>query len=50
MVLFAGLCGLFWLFTYYYVPETKGQSVEEVTSKLKDRIDSKKKYKRVESQ
>ena len=35
LLVFAGLCGFFWLFTYVFVPETKGKTVEEIVSKFK---------------
>ncbi|XP_065896574.1 solute carrier family 2, facilitated glucose transporter member 1-like [Dysidea avara] len=35
LLVFAGLCGFFWLFTLLFVPETKGKSVEDIVSKFK---------------
>ena len=28
--LYALICGAFWLFTYFLIPETKGRSLEEI--------------------
>ena len=35
LLVFAALCGFFWLFTYLFVPETKGKTVEDIVSEFK---------------
>ena len=35
LLVFAGLCGLFWLFTCWFVPETKGRTVEDIVNNFK---------------
>eukprot|EP00118_Oscarella_pearsei_P009466 m.54688 g.54688 ORF g.54688 m.54688 type:complete len:502 (+) comp34391_c0_seq1:115-1620(+) len=47
MALFAGLSGLSWLFVYFYVPETKGQTVKEIASKIRKTVDKNREYMRI---
>lgn len=35
LLVFAAFCGFFWLFTFLFVPETKGKTVEDIVSKFK---------------
>ena len=37
--IFAVLCALFWLYLYIYLPETKGQSVEDVTEEFRRKLE-----------
>ena len=38
-LVFAVLLLLFWLFTYFKVPETKGKSISEITALFQDKDD-----------
>ena len=35
LLVFAALCSFFWLFTFLFVPETKGKTVEDIVNKFK---------------
>jgi Sugar (and other) transporter len=35
--LYGGVCIVFWLFTYFFVPQTKGRSLEEIERYLRSR-------------
>ena len=34
-IIFAVICGAQWTYLYFYLPETKGRSVEDITAELK---------------
>lgn len=36
--LFGAMCVIFWLFAYFFVPETKGRSLEEIERDLRSRL------------
>ena len=35
-IIFTITCTTFWIYLYYYLPETKGQSEEHITNKFKN--------------
>jgi MFS family permease len=42
-IIFAAVCGLFWLFMYFFLPETKGRTIDEIIQHFKDVTSSNKK-------
>jgi hypothetical protein len=38
--LYALICVAFWLFSYFFIPETKGRSLEDIESDLRSRTTS----------
>ncbi len=35
--IFVGTCALFWSYLYFYLPETKGRNVEDITAEFRKR-------------